>query len=366
MQSYMPTKIIIDNDVIEKNKDIFTKLGNKCLIVTGKNSAKVCGALDDLINVLDEYKIEYQIFDKIIQNPLMQTCIEAGRIAHEYHADFVVGIGGGSVLDSAKLIALIANNPELEEDTIYKKEWKNNRLPIILVGLTSGTGSEVTNSSVCTTKEGNKKSVSDELLYADIALGDPKYTLSLSYHFTISTALDALAHAYESYFSKKANNLSRSASFAAINLLWNNLKYLRNKDAILSLEQRRQLYEASILAGIAINMTGCVFPHNLGYYLTEEYNLSHGIASALFVEDLIKHEREINNEYVDEFFNALRINEEDFINVINDSLPDNNIKLNIEEIEKALPRWKGNKTVDNTLGDISLDKIKEILINKFI
>ena len=366
MQYYMPSKIIIDENVLEKNKDILIKLGKKCLIITGKNSAKSSGALDDLVNILNDNNIEYKVFDEIVQNPLMRTCLDAGNLAYKIKADYIVGIGGGSVLDSAKLIAIIATNTFLNEDSIYKKERKNNRLPVILIGLTSGTGSEVTNSSVLTASDGKKKSVSDEQLYADYAFGDPKYTMSLSRHFTISTTLDALAHSYESYFSKKANDISKALSLQAIRLLWENLNYLKNRCALLSLKQRKELYEASILAGLAINMTGCVFPHNVGYYFTEEYGLPHGVACALFADDLFKHERSIDNNNVDKFFLDLAINEKEFLDLIRDLLPEINIRLTLEEIDKVLPRWKGNKTVDNTLGDISIEQIKEILIHKFV
>ena len=206
----------------------------------------------------------------------------------------------------------------------------------------------------------------NEFLYADYCFGDPKYTMSLSRHFTISTALDALAHSYESYFSKKANDMSKALSLQAIKLLWESLKYLKNRCALLSLNQRRELYNASILAGLAINMTGCVFPHNVGYYFTEEFGLPHGVACALFSDDLFKHERKIDSDNVDKFFIDLGVNEKEFLELIRDLLPEINIRLTEEEINKILPRWKGNKTVDNTLGDISLDDIKEILIHKFV
>lgn len=366
MEYYMPTKVIIGDDILSQYTDLFKTLGKKCLIVTGKNSAKVCGALDDFTKILNDLNIEYKIFDGIMQNPLMSTCVEAGRIANEFKAEFIVGIGGGSVLDSSKVIAMVGNNPELDEDTVYAKAWKNKKLPLVLVGLTSGTGSEVTNASVCTTKEGIKKSVSDPLLYGDYAFGDPKYTMSLSHHFTVSTALDALAHSLESYMSKKANDLSRSLSIEAIKMLWPNLEKLKDENVVLSLEERKELYEASIMAGLAINMTATSFGHGVGYYLTENFHLPHGMACAVFMPDIFRHAEGIDKAYVDNFLKRLGKTKDEFLNLVASLLPEFDIKMTEEEIDKVLPRWEENRTVHNTIGDMFTKEIKEILMSKYV
>ena len=109
MNFYMPTKIIAENESVTKNSALFANYGKKCLVVTGKSSAKLCGALDDVIAALDSNNITYKIFDKVTQNPLIETCIEGGKAARDFGAEFVVGIGGGSPLDAAKAnIALFA------------------------------------------------------------------------------------------------------------------------------------------------------------------------------------------------------------------------------------------------------------------
>ena len=164
-------------------------LGSRCLIVTGRNSAKASGALDDCTAALDEHGVPWQVFDGIGQNPLLSSCHAAGTAARDFGADFLIGIGGGSPLDGVKAAAVYAANPELTPPDVYGG-WKNPALPFALIGTTAGTGSEVTRVSVLTHDgTGRKKSISGPDLYARISLGDPRrYTASLPRRFTISTA----------------------------------------------------------------------------------------------------------------------------------------------------------------------------------
>ena len=119
MNFYMSAEIITGKDCIKNNMDKFSLLGNKCLIVTGKSSAKKCGALEDVIYVLDKVGIEYFIYDKICQNPTVTSCLEAGRLANENDVDFIVGIGGGSPLDASKAIAVVSTNSDIDENNLY-------------------------------------------------------------------------------------------------------------------------------------------------------------------------------------------------------------------------------------------------------
>ena len=366
MNFYMPTKWMFDIDVIKKQEREIRNLGKRCFIVCGKNSAKISGALDDFIKVCNANAIAYEIFDDIIPNPLMETCVIAGQKAHAMKADFVVGIGGGSVLDSTKVIALVASNPFLNEETIYKKEWVDSPLPSILIGLTAGTGSEVTDVSVMTNKDGYKKSIHDPILYATLALSDPNYMQSLPYEITLSTALDAFSHAFESYFSKKADSLSQGLSVQCISMLWPNLIALKDKEAKLFLRQRQELYEASILAGLAINTTGTIFAHNVGYFLTENYRVPHGFACAIFTRDILEYQMEVDSKYIQTFLSKVGLNKEKLIQEIESLLPKIEININEDELEALLPRWDGNATVNNTRKGMPIQRIEAILRAKFL
>ena len=129
---YMPVKCFWGNGCVAENSSALA-LGKSCLIVTGKSSAKLSGALDDAVNALKKEGVSYGIFDGIGENPLISACHKAGGAAREIGADFILGIGGGSVLDASKAIAIYASNPDLSPIDIYKREYRNKALPVALI-----------------------------------------------------------------------------------------------------------------------------------------------------------------------------------------------------------------------------------------
>ncbi len=279
---YMPVKCIWGDNAVTENSALLTSFGKSCLIVTGKSSAKASGALNDVINALRKEGISYEIFDEIGENPLVSACHIAGEAARKANADFIFGIGGGSVLDASKAIAIYASNSYLEPIDIYKREYNNKALPVVLVGTTAGTGSEVTAVAVLTNdKTGTKKSISGDDCYAALAYLDPKYTNSVSYKTTVSTALDAFAHAVEGYFTPKCNGAIKLFAEKCIPEIYDCLKMLSHTDTVTE-NIRETLYYSSIYAGLVINTCGTAFPHPLGYVLTENYGVPHGMACAAF------------------------------------------------------------------------------------
>ena len=139
---YMPTRVHFGRGALQNNKKDLA-LGNHAFIVTGKTSAKRCGALDDIIAILDAASIGHTVFDEITENPPILTCHKGGALAAAAGADFVIGIGGGSPLDAAKAIAAYAANPTIAPEEIYDDAKRvNPTLPLYAVPTTSGTGSE--------------------------------------------------------------------------------------------------------------------------------------------------------------------------------------------------------------------------------
>lgn len=365
MNFYMPARIYTGSGSFYQHRDEVRALGRRCLIVTGASSAKKCGAFDDAAEAFLAVGIEYTVYDKIAQNPALASCMEAGRIANEFKADFVLGIGGGSAMDAAKAAAVFASNPTLSEKDFYDRKWENDPLPIVLIGTTSGTGSEVTNVAVLTDSKQRKHSIHDDRMYSAMSFGDPKYTMTLPASVTLSTGIDVLAHAAESYFSKKSNEISRAFSVRAISLLVPNLRSAA-EGRTLTAGQRAELYEASILGGLAICVTGTVFAHNVGYYLTENYHIPHGTASAAFLPELLEHAGKADAAYTGKFYSALGMSESELLSVIELAMPELDVSMTAEEIEAALPRWENNNSVMNTIGTVTADAIRSILIKKFV
>ena len=361
---YMPVNLQIADHVVINNAAQIASYGSRCLIITGSSAAKRSGALDDVTHALDTQGVAWQVFDRIGPNPTMQSCLDAAQQAVTFGAKFIIGIGGGSPLDAAKVVAVAAANHGITAKELYGKQWSNPRLPLVLIGTTAGTGSEVTPVAVLTNDAGVKKSIRDDMLYADLALGDPKYTMSLPRSITVSTGIDAVTHCTESYFSKKANAVSRACALQGMELLLPPLQALLKNDS-LTYQQRDALYQGSILAGLAISVTGTVFAHNVGYYFSENHGLPHGEACALFLPELLEHAEACAAEYSAAYYRKLGITKDELISLTRTLLPMPEIKLTEELIDSILPRWENNGSVNNTIGTITTQYIKQILMNKF-
>ena len=353
MNFYVPVQIITGKGCVAANSDIFKSAGKRCLIVTGKSAAKKSGALDDLIAVLTEADIGHAVFDGIEQNPSYASCLTAATVAKDMDADFVVGIGGGSPLDAAKAIAVLSACKDTSAEALFSMKWDATPLPVIAIGTTAGTGSEVTPVAVITNPEGRKLSIRAASIYPIAALGDASYTTSLSTAFTRSTALDALAHCLESYFNRTANDISKLFAQRGIAILVKMLEKTGNSDAdALSFDDREALYIASLYGGLAISVTGTAFPHALGYFLSEQYGIPHGNACAVYLEDFIAYNVATAPEEAKTLLAPLGISADDLIALVRKNLPAISITLSRDEIAVLAPRYENNKSLNKCLGNV--------------
>ncbi len=336
---YMPARCIWGKNAVSENSSALKSLGTKCLILTGKTGALKSGALNDAKAALEKENISYEIFDEIGENPLISVCHKAGIAARIANADFLLGIGGGSVLDAAKAIAIYASNSELSPIDIYKREYNHAPLPVALIGTTAGTGSEVTAVAVLTNDEtGIKKSISGPDCYAAVSFCDPKYTYSLPYKSTVSTALDAFAHAVEGYFTPKGKGIINLFAQKCIPELYRCLKALSQTDYVAG-DLRDPLYYSSIYAGLIINTCGTAFPHPLGYVLTENYGIPHGTACAAFFAPFIDRCREFSPEKYSEFIEMTE-DAETVKSVIKSLTNLEGVEITPEEAKKYALRWQ--------------------------
>ncbi|MEG1207003.1 MAG: iron-containing alcohol dehydrogenase [Angelakisella sp.] len=351
-QFHMPVKFFSEQHAVENHKEEFSRYGNRCLIVTGASSAKKSGALDDVTGVLTTAGIQWKLFDEVGQNPLLSVCHRGGAVAAEFQADFIVGIGGGSPLDAAKAIAVFAANPTLPAEDIYSS-WEHPALPILLVGTTAGTGSEVTKTSVLTIdRTGHKVSWGSEQSYAKASFGDPRYTQSLPIGFTMSTGLDAVSHALEAYFSNTADSISDMFAIESLKILLPTLKTVWATEGMPTMEQRTALYDASIYAGFALNRCGMVFCHLMGYYLSEEAGIPHGYACAAFLPALIDHSVPLAPHKARRLFGELGIYAQELKDTIAMLTEADFTPISDQKLEQLLENWKGSKNIARTLGTL--------------
>lgn len=342
--SFMPVRLITGRGCVGENASLLRALGDRCLIVTSGSAASKSGALADMAAALKEQGIEYRVFDRVRQNPLLADALEAGRLAREWGARFIVGIGGGSPLDTAKAAAVYAVN-EMELMDIFKAQWENPALPLVLVGTTAGTGSEVAPYAVMTTPEGLKQSVASEQLYAAIAFGDAKYTDSLPLGFTVSTALDALSHALEGYFGMAATAVSDLYAIEAVRILLPELAVLMNTTDASRIppQTRDRLYYASVLAGFTLARCGTCYCHALGYFLSEEHGIPHGTACAVFLPHYLARAERLMPEKAAFLMERAGCTRHQLTELVDSLLDMPRVTLTSERIEEIVGRNVGSK-----------------------
>ncbi|CUH94872.1 hypothetical protein P22_0938 [Propionispora sp. 2/2-37] len=286
MKFFMPTKVCSGKGCIVEHAAQLKTLGNKALIITGKKSAKANGSLHDVQAALDSLQIAYCVFDRINSNPSLATARDGARAAKEFGAEFVIGIGGGSAMDAAKAIAVLAFN-ELDDKTLFSGPYANPVLPIVAVPTTAGTGSEVTQYSILTDDRlETKSSIASEAIFPRIAFLDASYTEKLPVPVTINTAVDALSHAVEGYLSVKATEVSNILAAESMAIIGKCLPLLDKGP--LGFAVREQLLYASMLAGMVIAHTGTTALHSMGYSLTYFKDIDHGRANGLLMHEYLE------------------------------------------------------------------------------
>jgi phosphonate metabolism-associated iron-containing alcohol dehydrogenase len=285
-QFHMPTKIIFGRNSIDRLDEFIFFPPERILLCTGRQAMKKFGLLDRLLGMLSAYKVK--ILDNVKPNPEIED-IEAGvEFARQYNPDFIIGLGGGSVLDTAKSIAILVNNDAPLMSYLKKEhELVNRGLPFIAIPTTAGTGSEVTPwATIWSREDHNKYSLESTLMRPLLAIVDPDLTLSLPPQITAQTGLDVLAHAVESYWALNYNPISDVLAIEAIKLVFDNLQGAYYEPA--NILYREQLALASLLAGMAFSNTKTTASHSISYPLTSYFNIPHGVACVLTLPAMLE------------------------------------------------------------------------------
>lgn len=363
---YMPVRLVDGTGCVRSQGPVLLRgLGSRALVVTGGHGARESGALADLSEALNASGIPFSVYDGVTANPTVTQCREAARQARREGADFLVGVGGGSVLDAVKAAALLAgNDTETEEDALFSGTLTAPALPFALIGTTAGTGSEVTAISVLTTSAGRKRSLGDARGYARLAFCDPAYTHSLPRRQTVSTALDALAHTLEGYFHPQIPLFADMAAAQALPRLLAGLEFLAEKEELPDAALRKALFEGAILAGLVINQTGTAFPHPLGYVLTEDYNIPHGLACAAFLPAFLQRAEQYAPQRATQLF-ALCGGRQRLYGIVN-ALCDPPVSMTAAQVAAYAARWQQVRNFPRTPGGYSAEDAAALLHRLFV
>jgi len=245
---------------------------------------------DRVFKGLRRKRIKPLLFQRIDPEPAPQSAEKAAEKAIKKGCTLVVGIGGGSSLDTAKAAAVLARNKGKVQDYVGLDLVPKPGLPTIMIPTTAGTGSEVTFTAVFTNRaDKTKGGINSRFLYPTVALLDPELTLSLPPKITAQTGMDALTHAMEAYTSKQANPLSDLVAEKAIRLIGENLpKAVKNGQ---DLKAREGMLLGSLLAGMALANAGVGAVHAMAYPLGALFNIPHGLANAVLLPYVLEFNR---------------------------------------------------------------------------
>jgi alcohol dehydrogenase len=264
--------------------------GNTVLLVCDA-ALSALGVTDRILAILNRGGLKVATFDNTEPEPTLETadaCAQAGR---EAHCDFVVGVGGGSAMDTAKAAAVLLTNPGPAKDYQGQNLVTRPGVPAIMAPTTAGTGSEVTAVAVFINREKQLKlGINTPYVIPSLALLDPELTVSLPPAVTASTGMDALTHAIESYISKSATPLSEIFSLKAVECVAGNLrKAVENGN---DLEARSRMLFGSCLAGLAILNGGVCPAHAISYPMSVFHGIPHGVGCGILLPRVVEHNRQ--------------------------------------------------------------------------
>lgn len=246
------------------------------------------GLADEAIINLKKNGFEVVLYDQVEPDPKALTVLDAVKTAKRAQCSCVIGFGGGSSMDVAKMIALLAVSHQPLDEMHGVNQATGSRLPLVLVPTTAGTGSEVTAVSILTTGTEEKKGVVSPIILPDIALLDAELTLGLPAHITAATGVDAMVHAIEAYTSKSANNnpISKMLAKQALDLLGANIREAVANGS--NRKARENMLLGSMLAGQAFANSPVAAVHALAYPVGSLFHVPHGLSNALVLKEVMR------------------------------------------------------------------------------
>jgi phosphonate metabolism-associated iron-containing alcohol dehydrogenase len=357
---YNPVKIL-ETDNWNKVLDEYLAKINAInpLIVTSKGNF-------ERQNLKDQLK-GYQFFTDIEINPNFDSCQRAIDFTKNVKCDSVVAIGGGSVMDTTKVMIAAINTKldSLGDIFLFKGQYSND-LPKIFIPTTHGTASEVTMwGTIWNYTEKQKYSLANQALYPDLAILDPSLCLSMDLKLTISTTLDALSHSFETLWNVNSNSKSVNYAIEAIKTILEEVPDIKLNPNDLNI--RKRLLKASNLAGLAFSNTKTAAAHSISYPLTFSFNIPHGIACSIPIIPLLDINRDFMKDNLEQLLNTLEIDFEELKNQIN-NIPEDIVDFNLSawgiqssDFDEIVDKTFTKSRISNNIIDLSREDIYNIL-----
>lgn len=350
---------------------------NKILIITQEFMEEL-PCLQKIKDILERKNIKYNVETSVEQEPTIENIEEIHKKIKIEEYDLFIGIGGGSVLDATKLLAVLETNNVLLTDVLGTELIENNSLPMILIPTTSGTGSEVTPNAIVTIPEEELKvGIVSRYLLPELVILDPILTVSLPKRITAATGMDAFTHSFESFISNKANPISNLYALESMKLIANSILVAYNEPD--NIQARHDMLLASTYGGMALTAAGTAAVHALAYPLGGKFNIPHGEANSMLLPhvtrenlDVIMEKMKLIAQYIGIVDSESDISESEAANLLIEKIEMWTEELNIpqdlkeygisdddiEELSEAA--YKVRRLLDNNPKDLTVEQISDI------
>ena len=290
MQIYgltLPGVVYSGENAISKIKDILLQKKAKHPIFFTTAGIRATGLLDLVLAELPEELKDPVVIDDLAVEPTYSEVQKVVDQCNELNADFLVAVGGGSVIDATKLVSMLLHSDITVKDLLDDPAQASKQVPLLVIPTTAGTGAEATpNAIVAVPEKELKVGIVNSEMVADYVLLDSRTTKNLPRSIAASTGVDALCHAVECYTSNKANPISDCFAIRALEMIMKNIvPACDDKEA---LEAKEQMLIASFFAGIAIAASGTTAVHALSYPLGGKYHIAHGVANAMLLTPVMR------------------------------------------------------------------------------
>ena len=271
----------------ESIDDFVAILGQRIMVITDQGLTAI-GLHLSLLEKMEQGGLQAILFDEVESDPSLSTVLKAISHAEKNLATGIIGFGGGSPMDVAKLTALICKSKENLDEAWGIENAKGPRLPLCLIPTTSGTGSEVTPISIITIEGDEKRGVVSPIILPDLAVLDPNLTIGLPGSITAATGIDAMVHAIEAFSSKSLNNNFLSQLMAKEALILLNKSIRLAVDNGKNIQARTNMLMGSMMAGMAFANSPVAAVHALAYPLGGTFHIPHGLSNALVLSEVLK------------------------------------------------------------------------------
>lgn len=267
--------------------DEVARLGKTRVMIVTDPGIVEAGIVGKLEEILKAAAISYNVYDHIEPDPSLQLAVDAAEQASSMGADLLIGIGGGSAIDIAKVAAVLVTNDKDIGGLIGIDLIATPGLPTIIIPTTAGTGSEVTPIAILSDYEEKlKKGIVSPYLLPTVALLDPELTIGLPPAVTAATGMDALIHAVEAYTSKNSDGLTDIFACRAMELIYGSIRKVFQDGS--DIEGRARMLEGSLLAGMAFANAGVTAVHAFAYPIGAEFHIPHGIANSIMLTPVME------------------------------------------------------------------------------